>query len=58
MMPPNSREGAKVQPQLLTTQDADVINNQLLRASEAIEVSRQKLFETQYVASEALQELD
>jgi hypothetical protein len=58
MMPPNSREGARVQPQLLTTQDADVINNQLLRAGEAIEVSRQKLFETRYVASEALQELD
>jgi DNA repair exonuclease SbcCD ATPase subunit len=58
MMPPNSRESARVQPQLLTTQDADVINNQLLRAGEAIEVSRQKLFETRYVASEALQELD
>jgi len=57
-MPPNSRESARVQPQLLTTQDADAINNQLLRAIEAIEVSRQKLFETRFVASEAIQELD
>ncbi|KAF8862746.1 hypothetical protein BDZ45DRAFT_686574 [Acephala macrosclerotiorum] len=56
--PSNSRDGARAQPQLLTNQEFDAINNRLLTAGEAIEVSRQKLFETQFVASSAMQELE
>ncbi|KAL5316318.1 hypothetical protein ACEPPN_015363 [Leptodophora sp. 'Broadleaf-Isolate-01'] len=57
-LPSNSRDVARAQPQLLTNQEFDTINNRLLTAGEAIEVSRQKLFETRCVASSVMQELD
>lgn len=58
MLPSNPHEVGRTQPQLLTNQDLDAINTRLLTAGEAIETSRQKLFETRFVASSALQELE
>jgi DNA repair exonuclease SbcCD ATPase subunit len=47
-----------VQHQLLSNQELDAINKNLLTAGDSIEVSRQKLFETRFVASSALQDLE
>ncbi|KAH8792207.1 hypothetical protein F5882DRAFT_376763 [Hyaloscypha sp. PMI_1271] len=53
----NSRDGARA-PQLLSNQQLDAINKKLLTAGESIELSRQKLFETRFVTSSTLQDLE
>ncbi|KAH8653963.1 hypothetical protein BGZ60DRAFT_519459 [Tricladium varicosporioides] len=57
-IPSNYRDEARAQPQLLTNQEFDATNNQLLTAGQTIEVARQRLFETRFVASSAMQELE
>ncbi|MAD85146.1 MAG: hypothetical protein CL912_19470 [Deltaproteobacteria bacterium] len=58
MLPPNPREGVRTQPQLLTRQEIDAINKKLLAAGQTIETTRQRLYETRFVADSALQELE
>ncbi|KAG4433660.1 hypothetical protein IFR05_010863, partial [Cadophora sp. M221] len=55
---PNPREGVKTQPQLLSRQEINAINQKLLAASQTIETTRQRLYETRFVADSALQELE
>ncbi|PVH72505.1 hypothetical protein DL98DRAFT_520426 [Cadophora sp. DSE1049] len=58
LLPPNPREGVRTQPQLLSRQEIDAINKKLLAAGQTIETTRQRLYETRFVADSALQELE
>lgn len=54
----NPRDGVRTQPQLLNGHEIDAMNKKLLAAGQAIEATRQKLYETRFIADTALQELE
>jgi chromosome segregation ATPase len=57
-LPPNPRGGVRTQPQLLSRQEIDAINKKLLGVGQTIETTRQRLYETRFIADTAQQELE
>jgi chromosome segregation ATPase len=57
-LPSNTRESVRSQPQLLSRQAIDALNHKLLGVGQTIETTRQRLYETRFIADTAQQELE